>query len=296
MRSVERVGVIGSGLMGTGIAEACARAGLDVRVVTTTTGSTRTARQRLTDLVDRQVRKGQLTEDQRERVVDSVTYTCDLDGMADRDLVVEAIVERESAKVELFAKLDKSVTRDDAILATNTSSIPIVRLACATERPGRVVGVHFFNPVSAMPLVELVGSLLTDADVLDQTERFVTDTLGKQAIRCRDRAGFVVNALLIPYLLSAIRMLESGYATAQEIDRAMTLGCAHPMGPLSLADLIGLDTTAAIASALYDEFKEPLYSPPPLLLRMVEARLLGRKSGMGFHDYRRAGVPMPAAA
>jgi 3-hydroxybutyryl-CoA dehydrogenase len=295
MKAIERVGVIGSGLMGSGIAEACARAGLEVRVVTTTGPAA--ARQRLTNLVDRQVRKGQLTEDQRDRIFHHVSYTSDLDDLADRDLVVEAIVERESTKVELFAKLDRTVTRDDAILATNTSSIPIVRLACATERPGRVVGVHFFNPVSAMPLVELVGSLLTDAEVLDQTERFVTGTLGKHAIRCRDRAGFVVNALLIPYLLSAVRMLESGYATAQEIDRAMTLGCAHPMGPLSLADLIGLDTTAAIASALYDEFKEPLYSPPPLLLRMVEARLLGRKTGMGFHDYRRAaGVAIPAAA
>jgi 3-hydroxybutyryl-CoA dehydrogenase len=172
------------------------------------------------------------------------------------------------------------------VLASNTSSIPIMKLAMATRRPEQVIGIHFFNPVPVLPLVELVPSLMTSPAVIEDAAAFASQTLHKHVIRSQDRAGFVVNALLIPYLLSAIRMLESGFATAEDIDTGMVEGCAHPMGPLALSDLIGLDTVMAVASSMYDEFKEPLYAPPPMLLRMVDAGLLGRKSGRGFHQYR----------
>jgi 3-hydroxybutyryl-CoA dehydrogenase len=196
-------------------------------------------------------------------------------------------VEAEDPKVEVFAALDKVVVAEDAILASNTSSIPIMKLAMATERPSSVVGLHFFNPVPVLRLVELVSSLLTAPETAARAEEFATGALDKRVVRSKDRAGFIVNALLVPYLLSAIRMLESGFATAEDIDAGMVEGCAHPMGPLALTDLIGLDTTLAVAESLYAEFKEPLYAPPPLLSRMCEAGLLGRKSGRGFYDYRR---------
>ncbi|MFC8240510.1 3-hydroxybutyryl-CoA dehydrogenase [Streptomyces chartreusis] len=210
-----------------------------------------------------------------------------LEDLADRQLVVEAVVENPDAKTEVFAALDKIVEDPAAVLATNTSSLPVMRLGMATSRADRVVGLHFFNPVPVLPLVEVMTSLHTSAGTTAAVEEFAARTLGRTVIRSRDRAGFVVNALLIPYLLSAVRMAESGFATAADIDTGMELGCAHPMGPLRLADLIGLDTVASIAESLYDEFKEPLYAPPPLLLRMVEAGLLGRKSGRGFHTYGR---------
>ncbi|NES15406.1 MULTISPECIES: 3-hydroxybutyryl-CoA dehydrogenase [Micromonospora] len=282
MNTIRRVGVVGGGVMGTGIAEACARAGLDVRVVTSSPLSIGTARNRLRDSLERRLRKGRLTSDERDRIVERVRFGADLETLADRQLVIEAVTERESVKVEVFQTLDKVLSGTDAILASNTSSIPIMRLARLTGRPERVLGLHFFNPVGAMPLVELVGTFLTAERTISQIEDFVTQTLGKQTIRARDRAGFVVNALLVPYLLSAIRMVESGFASAEEIDRGMQLGCNHPMGPLALSDLIGLDTLTAIANALYEEFKEPLYAPPPLLLRMVEGGHLGRKVGRGF--------------
>jgi 3-hydroxybutyryl-CoA dehydrogenase len=206
-------------------------------------------------------------------------------SLSDRQLVVEAIMESEPEKLAIFEMLDRVVEADDAILASNTSSIPIMKLAMATKRPAQVIGIHFFNPVPVLPLVELVTSLLTSDEVASSADRFVTTQLDKRVIRSQDRAGFIVNALLIPYILSAVRMLESGFATAQDIDTGMVNGCAHPMGPLALADLIGLDTTVAVADSLYQEFKEPLYAPPPLLARMVEAGLLGRKSGRGFYHY-----------
>ena len=196
-------------------------------------------------------------------------------------------MENTDAKTEIFAALDKIVEDPDAILTSNTSSIPIMRLGMATHRADRVLGLHFFNPVPVLPLVEVVASLHTTPETVSAVEEFARDTLGKTTIRSQDRAGFVVNALLVPYLLSAIRMAESGFATAADVDAGMERGCAHPMGPLKLADLIGLDTVAAIAESLYEEFKEPLYAPPPLLQRMVEAGLLGRKTGRGFHTYDR---------
>jgi 3-hydroxybutyryl-CoA dehydrogenase len=187
----------------------------------------------------------------------------------------------------VFRQLDEIVESPDAILASNTSSIPIMKLGIATSRPDKVVGIHFFNPVPVLRLVELVTSLMTSGETIDRANAFATDVLGKKVIRSQDRAGFVVNALLIPYILSAIRMMESGFATADDIDTGMVEGCNHPMGPLRLADLIGLDTTQAVAESLYEEFKEPLYAPPPMLSRMVEAGLLGRKAGRGFYDYSR---------
>jgi 3-hydroxybutyryl-CoA dehydrogenase len=206
--------------------------------------------------------------------------------MADRQIVIEAIVEDESMKADMFRRLDKIVTDPQAILASNTSSVPIMKLAMATSRPEQVVGLHFFNPVPVLRLVEFITSLLTSDDTAARARSFAGEQLGKKVISSPDRAGFVVNALLIPYILSAIRMLESGFATADDIDTGMVEGCAHPMGPLHLADLIGLDTTLAVAESLYDEFKEPLYAPSPLLSRMVDAGLLGRKTGQGFYSYK----------
>lgn len=283
----ERIGVVGCGLMGSGIAEVSARAGCDVVVAEVDEAAMAAGRRRIEVSLQRAVQAGKLTGAARAETLQRLRFTNDLAALADRDLVVEAVVEAEAEKLEVFEQLDKVVERDDAILASNTSSIPIMKLAMATRRPAQVVGVHFFNPVPVLDLVELVTSLLTSDETTTRAESFAGGVLGKHVIRSQDRAGFVVNALLIPYVLSAVRMLESGFATAADIDSGMVKGCAHPMGPLALADLIGLDTTTAVAQSLYEEFKEPLYAPPPLLSRMVEAGLLGRKSGRGFYEYTR---------
>jgi 3-hydroxybutyryl-CoA dehydrogenase len=284
---IERVGVVGCGLMGSGIAEVCSRAGLDVIVREVDAGAAEAGQKRLTTSLDRGVRSGKLSEADRDAALARLTFTTDIGDLADRQLVVEAVVEDESMKTEVFSMLDKVVVDEQAILASNTSSIPVMKLGIATRRPEQVVGIHFFNPVPVLRLVELVTSLLTSPETVTRAERFATDVLDKKVIRSQDRAGFIVNALLIPYILSAIRMMESGFATADDIDTGMVEGCNHPMGPLHLADLIGLDTTLAVADSLYTEFKEPLYAPPPLLSRMVEAGLLGRKAGRGFYDYAR---------
>ncbi|MFF3018559.1 3-hydroxybutyryl-CoA dehydrogenase [Streptomyces sp. NPDC057939] len=284
---IRRVGIVGGGQMGAGIAEVCARAGLDTVVAEADAGAARAARERMAVSLERAVQRGKLDRISAEDALARLLFTSDLDDLADRQLVVEAVTESADAKIEVFTALDKIVKDPEAILATNTSAIPVMRLGMATGRADHVVGLHFFNPVPVMPLVEIVSSLHTAAHVSDTVEAFVGEGLGKTAIRSRDRAGFVVNALLIPYLLAAVRMAESGFASASDIDNGMVLGCAHPMGPLKLADLIGLDTVAAIAGSLYDEFKEPLYAPPPLLRRMVQAGLLGRKTGRGFHTYGR---------
>jgi 3-hydroxybutyryl-CoA dehydrogenase len=283
---IERVGVVGCGLMGSGIAEVTARAGLDVVVVEVDDHALAAGRSRVEKSLDRAVGAGKLDGEGRDRALDLMQFSTDFDALADRQIVVEAVIEREEEKVLVFSRLDKVVTADDAVLASNTSSIPIMKLAMATQRPESVVGIHFFNPVPVLRLVELVSSLLTSEPTVDRAEEFATRKLGKTTIHSQDRAGFVVNALLIPYILSAIRMFESGFASKEHIDEGMVLGCAHPMGPLALADLIGLDTTMAVAESLYEEFKEPLYAPPPMLARMVEAGLLGRKVGRGFYDYR----------
>ncbi|NEA07395.1 3-hydroxybutyryl-CoA dehydrogenase [Streptomyces sp. SID10692] len=285
--AITRVGVVGGGRMGAGIAEVCARAGLDTIVCEADRAAADRARERVAVSLERAVQRGKLDRLSAEDALGRLTFTGSLDDLADRRLVVEAVVEDAAAKTEVFTALDKIVEDPEAILATNTSAIPVMRLGMATQRADRVLGLHFFNPVPVLPLVEVVTSLHTSAETLTAAEEFATTVLGKTVVRSRDRAGFVVNALLIPYLLSAIRMAESGFATAADVDAGMELGCAHPMGPLKLADLIGLDTVASIAASLYDEFKEPLYAPPPLLLRMVEAGLLGRKAGHGFHTYDR---------
>jgi 3-hydroxybutyryl-CoA dehydrogenase len=282
---IHRVGVVGCGLMGSGIAEVTARAQLDVVVVEATDATVAEGRKRVESSLARAARKGKLSSDQQAAALSRITFTTDYRQLADRQLVIEAVVESEPAKVTVFNRLDEVVEDRNAILASNTSSIPIMQLAMATGRPSQVVGMHFFNPVPVLQLVEVVTSLLTDPSVVDAAESFASDQLGKHVIRSQDRAGFIVNSLLIPYLLSAIRMLESGFATAADIDTGMVEGCAHPMGPLALTDLIGLDTTMAVAISLYEEFKEQLFAPPPLLSRMVSAGLLGRKTGRGFDSY-----------
>jgi 3-hydroxybutyryl-CoA dehydrogenase len=283
MSEVSRVGVVGFGLMGSGIAEVCARAQLDVVVVEANAAAAAKGSARLERSVRRAEERGKV--DSADDVLARVRVETDLGALADRDLVVEAIVEDEAAKTELFRRLDDIVTSPDAILASNTSSIPIMKLGVVTRRPQHVLGIHFFNPVPVLKLVELVTSLMTSPETIAAADGFAAEVLGKKVIRSKDRAGFVVNALLIPYLLSAIRMFESGFASAEDIDTGMVEGCNHPMGPLHLTDLIGLDTTLAVAQSLYEEFKEPLYAPPPMLSRMVEAGLLGRKTGRGFYDY-----------
>ena len=283
---MERVGVVGCGLMGTGIAEATARAGLDVRVVDLDRAIVEAGRDRVARSLARARSAGKLTGEEVDAALARIEFTTDIGALADRHLVIEAVVEAEAGKMVVFEALDKIVESPEAILASNTSSIPIMKLAMATGRPSQVIGIHFFNPVPVLPLVELVTSLLTSEETASAAREFAAGRLGKFVITSQDRAGFIVNSLLIPYILSAIRMLESGFATADDIDLGMVKGCAHPMGPLALADLIGLDTTMAVANSLYEEFKEPLYAPPPLLARMVEAGLLGRKSGRGFYGYK----------
>jgi 3-hydroxybutyryl-CoA dehydrogenase len=282
---IQQVGIIGGGLMGSGITEVCARAGLDTVVVEVSQSASAAAERRVRDSLGRAAKRGKLTEEQVAETLERVRFSTELEDLADRDLVVEAASEREDVKLELFETVGRLLDKDDAVLTSNTSSIPIVKLGAVSGRAGRVMGVHFFNPAPVMQLVELIPSLTTSPDTLQRMQAFVSDQLGKQPIEATDRAGFVVNSLLVPYLLSAIRMYEAGYASAADIDKGMVLGCGHPMGPLALSDLIGLDTIRAIGISMYQEFKEPLYSPPPLLDRMVDAGLLGKKTGQGFYGY-----------
>lgn len=280
---IEHVGVLGAGQMGAGIAEVCARAGCTVAVREVDDQRLAAGRERIERSLARAESKGRL--DDAAAVTQRLAYGTDLDVVAGCGLVVEAVVEDEQTKRAVFGELDRVVVDDSAILASNTSSIPIARLGAATGRPGSVVGMHFFNPVPVMDLVELIPSLATTGDTTDRAARFVSEQLGKRVVHCTDRAGFVVNALLIPYLLDAIRLVEAGVASAEDVDAGMVAGCNHPMGPLALADFIGLDTTLAVAESLHAEFREPRYAPPPLLSRLVDAGRLGRKSGAGIYDY-----------
>jgi 3-hydroxybutyryl-CoA dehydrogenase len=282
---IERVGVVGAGLMGAGIAEVCGKAGVDVRVCDINDAAIAAGRDRIEQSLARAVKAGKLPEDELLSVLARIEFVTDMGEMHDRQLVIEAVRELEDEKLEVFTSLGKIVADDQAILASNTSSIPIMKLAMATDRPEHVVGLHFFNPVPVMRLVELIPSIVTSPEVADRAEDFIGGDLGKRVIRSQDRAGFIVNSLFVPYVLAAIRMLESGFASADDIDAGMVEGCSHPMGPLALADMIGLDTIEAVANSMYSEFKEPLYAPPPLLARMVEAGLLGRKRGRGFFNY-----------
>ena len=283
--SIERVGVIGAGQMGSGIAEVSAKAGADVVVYEPTDELVTAGHKRLTQSLERAAAKGKLSEDDRDAALARLKFTTDLADLADRQLVIEAVVEDETVKAKIFVELDKVITDPDAVLASNTSSIPIMKIAAATQNPSRVLGLHFFNPVPVLPLVELVSTLVTSPEAAARTEKFASDVLGKKVVRCGDRSGFVVNALLVPYLLAAIRMAEAGVATVEDIDTAIVAGLSHPMGPLRLSDLIGLDTMKLIADSMYDEYKDANYAPPPLLLRMVEAGQLGKKSGRGFYTY-----------
>ncbi len=283
---MERVAVIGCGLMGSGIAEVLARHGADVLVIERDADAIASGNQRIEKSLSRAVASGKMPEEDANRARGNLRFSDDFTLLSDRELVIEAVAEDEDTKVEVFKKLDQYVESPDAILATNTSSIPIIKLAMVTKRPQQVIGMHFFNPVPVLKLVEVISSLLTSKETTQRVEEYAEQVLEKKVITSQDRAGFVVNALLIPYLLSAIRMLESGFASAEDIDTGMVLGCAHPLGPLALTDLIGLDTTLAVADSLYAEFKESHLAPPPLLSRMTQAGLLGRKSGQGFYSYK----------
>ncbi|RKT04570.1 3-hydroxyacyl-CoA dehydrogenase [Streptomyces sp. 3211.6] len=285
MSAIARVGVVGCGLMGSGLAEVSARAGCDVRVVVSREASVAAGRERVTRSLDTAVARGRLTASERTATLERISFSADLKDLADREFVIESVIEDEAVKLELFATLDAVVEDPEAVLASNTSSVPIMKLARVTSRPAQVIGTHFFNPVPVLALVEVGCSLLTSERTYERTEAFMSGQLGKEVVRSQDRPGFVVNALLVPYLLGAIRMVEAGHARAEDIDKGMSLGCAHPMGPLQLADLVGLDTLADVASGLYAEYKDTSYAPPPLLSRMVEGGLLGRKTGRGFYSY-----------
>jgi 3-hydroxybutyryl-CoA dehydrogenase len=281
-----RVGVVGGGLMGSGIAEVCARCGVDVTLVEVDRERVERANAAIERSLDRAVRSGKLDAEGRAAAAERIAYASELDALDGSDAAIEAVVEDEDVKRELFRTLD-AVLPDAEFLASNTSSVPIMKLGAETRHPERVLGLHFFNPVPVLPLVEVVRSIMTSEDTLRRAHEFAESTLGKTTIDSQDRAGFVVNALLIPYVLSAIRMYESGFASKEDIDEGMVKGCAHPMGPLALADLIGLDTLLAVSASLYEEFRDPASVAPPLLNRMVEAGLLGRKSGRGFYEYAR---------
>lgn len=284
---IERVGVVGGGIMGCGIAEVCARTGLDVILVEVDSAAAERAEQRIRASLDRGVARGKLEPDEGREALELCRFEPDAAALADRELVIEAVVENREAKLRVFELLSKTVESDSAILASNTSSIPIVELAAAAgERAPNVLGLHFFNPVPVLALVEVIPSLLTESDVIQRAQAFAEEQLEKDPIVAPDRAGFTVNALLIPYLLSAIRMFEQGLASAEDIDKGMVKGCAHPMGPLALADLIGLDTVLGVSESLYREHREQLFAPPPLLQRLVAANLLGRKTGRGLYSYQ----------
>ena len=281
---IERVGIVGGGLMGSGIAEVSAKTGVDVIVHEINGELAEMAIAKIDKSLGRAVERGKLEESTRGEILGRISATTDLGDMADRQIVVEAVTENEDLKKDIFTKLDEIVTDPDAILASNTSSIPITRLASATSRPDHVVGLHFFSPVPVMALTELVTTVMSDPAVEQRAQAFA-ESVGKTVIRAKDRAGFIVNMLLVPYWLSAIRMYESGVASKEDIDTGMKLGANHPMGPLELADFVGLDVTKFVADVLFDEYKEPMYSSPPILTRMVEAGLLGRKTGRGFYTY-----------
>jgi len=269
--------------MGSGIAEVAARAGQDVVVLETSEELLQRGRGRIESSTGKAVERGRLTADDRDAVLGRIRGTTEVEDLAGADLVIEAATEDHATKVGMFRRLEE-VIKPEVILASNTSSIPIADLGAATSRPDKVLGMHFFNPVPAMGLIELVRAITTSEDTMAFGRAYGV-VLGKTTVESRDRAGFIVNALLIPYLNGAVRMLEEGFATREDIDTAVHLGLNHPMGPLRLIDLIGLDTHLFIADVLFEEFKEPTFAPPPLLRRMVTAGRLGRKVGHGFYDY-----------
>jgi 3-hydroxybutyryl-CoA dehydrogenase len=280
---VQKVGVIGCGIMGSGIVEVCAKAGTQVTYVEIDDERVDRGRKAIEKSLGKAVDRGKLSEEDRGGILSSIHGTTSIEEVGDSDLIIEAVTESLETKVDLFRTLS-SITREDVVLATNTSSLPIMQLAAATDRPDRVVGMHFFNPPPVMKLLELIRSLQTSDETLEFAQG-VGERLGKATVVAKDRAGFIVNYLLTYYLNSAVRMLDEEFATKEDIDTAVKLGLGHPMGPFELLDLIGLDTMMAVADVLYDEFKDPDVAPPPLARRMLHAGLLGRKSGKGFYDY-----------
>jgi len=280
---IKTVGVVGCGLMGAGIAEVCARSGYDTVVREVTDEVLEKGMERLRRSIGTAVERGKLSSEERDAALGRLRGSTRLEELANRDLVIEAVVESLDTKRELFRTLD-AVCPPHTILASNTSSIPIIEMASATQRPDRVLGMHFMNPVPVMRLIEFVQAITTSEETL-ATARAFGESLGKRVIVAKDRAGFIVNMLLVPYLLEAIRMYENGVASREDIDIGMVLGTNHPMGPLTLLDYVGLDTTYYIANILFEEFRQSQYAPPPLLKQMVTAGFHGRKSGRGFYDY-----------
>ncbi len=285
MGEIATLGVLGGGLMGSGIAEVASRAGVPTVVSEVDAASAAAAEQRVRSSLERAVAKGKASAEELDAALAQLTFTTDLTALADCDIVIEAATEHEETKLALFARLGEILTQPDAVLASNTSSLQIVRLATASGRTKHTVGLHFFSPVPLMKLVEVIPCLTTGSDALERARVFVTEKLGKTAIIAPDRPGFVVNVLLVPYMFAAIRLLEGAHASPEDIDTGMRLGCGHPIGPLALIDAIGLDTVRAAGLGMYEEFKDSTYAPPPLLNRLVDAGFLGKKSGRGFYDY-----------
>jgi 3-hydroxybutyryl-CoA dehydrogenase len=291
---IDRVGVVGAGFMGSGIAESAAKAGITVVLHEPDAAALERSRVRIADSLERAARTGKLAQADMGAILERISWSEELDALADCELVVEAVYEDPDVKGPLFRALDEMLA-DSAVLASNTSSIPIAQLASWTSHPERVLGLHFFSPVPVMKLVEIVVGLDSAPEFVQRAERFAGD-IGKTAIITKDRSGFIVNMLLVPYLMAAVRMFEEHFASREDIDQGMKLGAGHPMGPLTLCDFIGLDVLYAVCDSLYEEFKRPEYAPPPLLKRMVVSGHHGRKSGRGFYEYAPAAVPSPSAA
>jgi 3-hydroxybutyryl-CoA dehydrogenase len=283
--SIKKLGVVGCGQMGSGIVQVCSRSGIDTIVREVSPEFLERGVRSIEKALNKQVEKEKMTSDEAQATMDRIEGTVDLTDLADCDLIVEAVTEDFGTKRDIFKELGE-VCKKETILASNTSSLSITQLMTTCERPDRFLGLHFFNPVPVMKLVEVVKTFAVDSEVYEEVLRFA-ESLGKVPVRCEDRTGFLVNRLLIPYLLDAVRAYESGTGSMEDIDQAMKLGCGHPMGPFQLLDFIGLDTVYQIASIMYDEFRERRMSPPPLLRRLVYAGRLGRKSGHGFYDYQR---------
>jgi 3-hydroxybutyryl-CoA dehydrogenase len=280
---MERLGIVGAGFMGTGIAESAAAAGIDVALYEPIEPQVAKSRERIASSLARSVEGGKRTEGEADELLERISWSTELDSVADSELVIEAVVEDSEVKAQTFRALDR-VLDPETVIASNTSSIPIAGLAAATERPDRVLGLHFFSPVPVMKLVEIVVGIETSEETVATAQGFA-ERIGKTAIRTKDRSGFVVNFLLVPYLMAAVRMYEEGFASREDIDEGMKLGCGHPMGPLALCDLIGLDVLYSVCDSLYEEFKRDEYAPPPLMKRMVVSGHLGRKTGRGFYEY-----------
>jgi 3-hydroxybutyryl-CoA dehydrogenase len=283
MAEIRKVAVIGAGLMGSGIAEVAARAGYETLIREVSDELADQGRARIQRSLDRAVERGRLAEEDREKTLSRIHTTTALADLEDVDIVIEAVTENLEVKNQIFRELD-SICRADTILASNTSSLTIAEMAAVTSRPGRMVGLHFFNPVPVMKLVEVVRTIVTDDESFDRAFAFVR-ALGKEPVEAKDTSGFIVNRLLVPYMLDAIRALESGLGTIEDIDKAMVLGTGYPMGPFTLSDFVGNDTLFRIAEIMFDEFRETRFAPPPLLRRMISMGYAGRKAGKGFYDY-----------